>query len=85
MPHVIVKVWPGKSDSQKRRLTDAIAASAADILGYGPDSVSIGIEEVPSGEWMTRVYAADIAAKWSSLAKQPGYGPGPAPSAPGEN
>jgi hypothetical protein len=25
MPHVIVKLWPGKSESQKRRLARAIA------------------------------------------------------------
>ncbi len=25
MPHVIVKLWPGKSEEQKRRLADAIS------------------------------------------------------------
>ena len=24
MPHVIVKLWPGESEQQKRRLADAI-------------------------------------------------------------
>ena len=77
MPHVIVKLWPGKSDEQKARLSDAIVESVTRILGYGPDSVSVGFEDVPSDEWMDRVYAPDIAAKWPSLIKQPGYGPGP--------
>ncbi|MCJ2180594.1 hypothetical protein [Novosphingobium album (ex Hu et al. 2023)] len=49
----------------------------AHILGYGEGSVSIGIEEVPPGDWMARVYEPDIAGKWSGLTKQPGYGSGP--------
>lgn len=77
MPHIIVKLWPGKSDGQKRQLTDAIAMNVARILGYGEGSVSIGIEEVPPGDWMTQVYEPDIAGKWSSLTKLPGYGSGP--------
>lgn len=52
MPHVIVKLWPGKSDEQKRGLSDAIVESVTSLLGYGPDSVSVGFDEVPSTHWM---------------------------------
>lgn len=75
MPHVIVKLWPGKSAGQKRALSDAIVESVTGILGYGPDSVSVAFEEVASADWMGRVYQPDIAAKWPSLTKRPGYGP----------
>lgn len=34
MPHVIVKLWPGKSEQQKRRLTAAITREVAAILNY---------------------------------------------------
>lgn len=77
MPHVIVKLWPGKSDEQKRRLTDEIVEAVTRNLGNASDSISVAFEEVPSGEWTAQVYAPDIAGKWSSLTKQPGYGPGP--------
>lgn len=77
MPHVVVKLWPGKSDDQKRRLTDAIVEDVASILGYDRGSVSVGMEEVAPGEWMSGVYAPDIANKWDSLTHKPGYGPGP--------
>lgn len=46
MPHVIVKLWPGKTEAQKQSLTDAIVGDVTRILGYGPDSVSVGFEEV---------------------------------------
>jgi 4-oxalocrotonate tautomerase len=80
VPHVIVKLWPGKSEAQKRGLSDAIVRGVTDILNYGEDSVSVGFEEVPANEWSTRVYGPDIQGKWETLTKEPGYGPGPKPA-----
>jgi 4-oxalocrotonate tautomerase len=77
MPHVIVKLWPGKSDAQKRNLSDAIVRDVTSILNYGEESVSVGFEEVTPGEWNAQVYGPDIQDKWDTLVKQPGYGPGP--------
>ena len=46
MPHVIVKLWPGKSDRQKARLADKIAKDVMDVLHYGEESVSVGSKEI---------------------------------------
>jgi hypothetical protein len=32
MPHVIVKLWPGKSEAQKRNLADRITRDVMDIF-----------------------------------------------------
>jgi 4-oxalocrotonate tautomerase len=77
MPHIIVKLWPGKSDAKKRELSDAIVRTAARILDYGDEAFSVDFEEVQPGDWSERVYAPDIQARWDTLTKQPGYGPGP--------
>lgn len=77
MPHVIVKLWPGKSDVQKRDLSAAIVRDVTEILNYGEDAVSVGFDEINPGEWSTHVYEPDIQAKWDGLVKKPGYGPGP--------
>jgi 4-oxalocrotonate tautomerase len=77
MPHVIVKLWPGKSDAQKQSLSDAIVAGVTHILDYGEESVSVGFEEVAPYLWFSQVYAKDIQGRWNTLAKPPGYGPGP--------
>ena len=37
MPHIIVKLWPGKSEEQKQSLADAITDNVTTILGYGPE------------------------------------------------
>lgn len=73
MPHVIVKLWPGPSDVQKARLADAIAQDVTRILGYGDESVSVGIEEISSAAWRDEVYVPDIASKPATLYKKPGY------------
>lgn len=73
MPHVIVKLWPGKSEQQKQQLTDAITKNVMEILSYGADSVSVGFEEISSTDWAKQVYQPDIIAKASTLYKKPGY------------
>lgn len=77
MPHVIVKLWPGKSDADKRDLADAIVRDLTTVLGYGPQSVSVGFEEIGAGDWTVQVYGPDIQDKWDTLVKKPGYGSGP--------
>ena len=73
MPHVIVKLWPGKSESQKRRLARAIADDVMKVLNYGDESVSVAFEEVGADQWAERVYRPDIVDKPETLYKRPGY------------
>ena len=73
MPHVIVKMYPGRSEEQKRRLTDAIVKDVVAITQVGENSVSVAIEEISPAEWAEKVYNPDIQAKWDKLYKKPGY------------
>ena len=73
MPHVIVKLWPGKSEKQKVQLAEAIAKNVMDVLGYGEESVSVAMEEVKAEEWAEKVYKPDIVNKPEQLYKKPGY------------
>lgn len=73
MPHVIVKLWPGKSDQLKRKLAEEITEAVMHTLNYGKESVSVGFEEIASKDWMTKVYAPDIEAKAGTIYKKPGY------------
>ena len=73
MPHVIVKLWPGKSEKQKARLAEAIAKNVMDVLDYGEESVSVAIEEIEARDWAEKVYTPDIMNKPDQLYKKPGY------------
>jgi 4-oxalocrotonate tautomerase len=73
MPHVIVKLWSGKSEKQKTRLAEVITKDVIEILHYRDESVSVAMEEVKSQDWLEKVYKADIQNKWDTLYKKPGY------------
>ena len=73
MPHIIVKLWPGKSEQQKTRLAERIAKDVMDVLNYGEESVSVGFEDVSARDWKEKVYKPDIQEKWDQLYKRPGY------------
>jgi 4-oxalocrotonate tautomerase len=73
MPHVIVKLWPGKSEAQKTRLAEAITRNVMDIFHYGEESVSVAMEEIKPEDWVPKVYRPDIQNKPANLYKKPGY------------
>src|SRR2546426_5552077 len=73
MPHVIVKLWPGKSEQQKRRLAEAITQDVMKVLNYGDESVSVAFEEVSAADWAEKVYKPDIVETSAKLYKKPGY------------
>jgi len=73
MPHVMVKLWPGKSERQKIRLAEEITRSVMETLHYGPESVSVAFEEIPAKDWARKVYHAEIVGNEDKLYKKPGY------------
>ena len=73
MPHVIVKLWPGKSEQQKTQLAEAITKDVMNTLHYGEESVSVAFEEIPAQEWAEKVYKPDILNHPEKLYKKPGY------------
>ena len=73
MPHVIEKLWPGKSEAQKSRLAERIAQAVMDVLNYGDESVSVAFEEISAKEWKDKVYKQDVLSQPEKLYKRPGY------------
>lgn len=73
MPHVSVKLFPGRSMQQKTKLAEAIVQDVVKHLECGSDSVSVSIEDVDSSEWREKVYKPEILAKPDKLFKKPGY------------
>ena len=73
MPHVIVKLYPGRSEHQKIRLTEEIVQDVTSVLGCGENSVSVAFEEIDSSDWAEKVYRTDIASSSAKLYKKPGY------------
>jgi 4-oxalocrotonate tautomerase len=62
MPHVIVKLWPGKSEPQKQKLAEGVTNA-------------VSLEEVAPSDWTEKVYKPDIVGKPDQLYRKPGYNP----------
>jgi len=75
MPHVIVKLYPGRSDQQKKQLADEIVKDVVVIAKCEEKSVSVAFEEIEPGAWAETVYKPDILDNEDILYKKPGYNP----------
>ncbi len=72
-PHVIVKLYPGRSEQQKIRLAEQIVKDVVSIIKCGEESVSVAIEEIKPEDWAEKVYKPDILNASGKLYKKPGY------------
>ena len=75
MPHVIVKLYPGRSEQQKMRLVEEIVKNVVAIAECKERSVSVAIEEIKPEDWAEEVYRRDILDRPEKLYKKPGYNP----------
>lgn len=60
MPHVVVKLWPGRDDEIKTNLAKKIAHVVVQELKVDIDDVSVAIEEVNRSDWGEQVYKREI-------------------------
>jgi 4-oxalocrotonate tautomerase len=75
MPHVIVKLYSGRSEKNKMRLADEVAKAVVSTLNLGEESVSVGVEDVKPEHWAETVYKPEILGKSETIYKKPGYDP----------
>ncbi len=75
MPHVSIKLYPGKDEGAKLRLTEKITQAVVEETGCRDAVVSIAIQEVEPKDWAQTVYQPDILDCKGILYKKPGYNP----------
>ena len=75
MPHVIVKLYPGRSEEQKTKLADEIVKDVITIAKCEEKSVSVAFDEIKKEDWAEKVYKPDILNRKDILYKKPGYNP----------
>jgi 4-oxalocrotonate tautomerase len=75
VPHVIVKLYSGRSEQQKTRLAEAISAAVVATLKCDEESVSVGVVDIKPQDWAEKVYKPDILGNPDIIYKQPGYDP----------
>jgi 4-oxalocrotonate tautomerase len=75
MPHVIVKLYSGRSEREKVRLASEITEAVRIALQLDKKSISVGIEDIAPEDWAEKVYKPDILGHRETIYKQPGYDP----------
>lgn len=75
MPHIIVKMYPGRPESTKKDLTQEIIKSVVKITECDESAVSVAIEEIEADKWAQDVYRPDILDCPGQLYQEPGYNP----------
>ncbi|MBN1850873.1 MAG: tautomerase family protein [Deltaproteobacteria bacterium] len=75
MPHVIIKLYPGRTEDVKKNLAQAIVKNVAEIANCDERAVSVAIEEVDPKDWAEKVYEPDILGCKDKLVVEPGYNP----------
>ena len=73
MPHITVKMWPGRTEEQKQQIADALTRELMATAGVTADAVSVIIEDVEPEVWDAEVCKKELAPKKNLLYKAPGY------------
>ena len=71
MPHIVVNIWPGRSDETKEKLANRLALETAQVLEMDSEYVSVGFQEVPEAEW-NAFCQCEINEKPNQIFKRPG-------------
>ena len=75
MPHISIKLYPGRSEQQKVRLAEQIVKDVISLLESSEDSISVAIEEINPEDWVEKVYKPEILNNPENLYKKPDYNP----------
>lgn len=75
MPHISIKLYPGRAEDQKRRLAREIVKDVVSVTGCEEKVVSVSIEEITPEDWPEKVYRPEIIDRQKLLYIAPGYNP----------
>lgn len=72
MPHISVKLYPGRSHEQKQMLADEMTKILMSVLGSKREAISVGIEDIAKDDWAELVEKAEMLAKPETIYKRSG-------------
>lgn len=75
MPHLNLKLYKGRTEEQKKKLTEEIVKNVTNILGVDEKYVSVSIQDFETEEWNEKVFQPDIVNQQERLYKKPNYTP----------
>lgn len=71
MPHIIVKMYPGRTKEQKEQLAKGIFDAALKAISCPPDVISVAVEEISPDKWQEEVVIPLIEGKADTVVIKP--------------
>ena len=72
MPHVIVKLYAGRSEQQKTKIAEEVTKAIMATANCAEQAVSVSIQDIEPSDWVEQVYKPDIIGRPDTLYKRPG-------------
>lgn len=67
MPHVIIKMYAGRTPEQKRAVACAVGDAMIQSLGAKDTGLTVDIQDIPKEEWEEKVVSRDIQPREAEL------------------
>lgn len=67
MPHIIIKLWPGRTMEQKRAVCIPVGIALHDATGIELSHISVSIEEVQPDEWDEKIRKGELVRRASEI------------------
>ena len=72
MPHITVKMYPGRGKELKQRVSDELTKALVNALGIPETAVSDSIQDVEKEKWDETVVQTEIVRNPECVFKKPG-------------
>ena len=71
MPHITIKMYPGRTEDQKKELTQKVADATINAINCDPKHTSVAIEEIEKENWEEQVHKPEILGKKEIIYREP--------------
>ena len=55
MPHIVINLYPGRSDAIKRSMAGAVQKTFVQELGFAPSDISVAVREIPAERFVEQI------------------------------
>ena len=73
MPHVIIKLLPGRTEEQKLEISKRITDVLVEVAITKPGNVSVAFEDVSGEDWTEQVTIPFLHGKSETICKWPDH------------
>ena len=73
MPHISIKMLKGRTEEQKKKAAEQLAAALEEAIGCMPTHISVSVEDFTPEEWQEQ-YRIEVAEN-PNLVLKPDYDP----------